>query len=152
MKYYCSKFFLSEAEIQGLFCPALVYLLAWFQSLQLPSTQSGSPLAIIPLAPKFLMSIKVWTLWGSRYSDWLRAGRPRGRSLNPNSIKKCIFYTSSTPALGLTKPRIQWVPGALSRREKAAGAWSWPLPTSTEVQRMWIYTSTPQYAFNAFMT
>jgi hypothetical protein len=37
-----------EAEIQGLLHPAeanLGYCLAWFQSLQLPSTQSESPLA-----------------------------------------------------------------------------------------------------------
>jgi hypothetical protein len=39
---------LSEAEIQGLLHPAeanLGYFLAWFQSPQLPSTQSESPLA-----------------------------------------------------------------------------------------------------------
>jgi hypothetical protein len=39
---------LPEAEIQGLLHPAEVnlgYLLPWFQSLQLPSTQSESPLA-----------------------------------------------------------------------------------------------------------
>jgi hypothetical protein len=44
-----------EAEIQGLLYPAetnLGYFLAWFQSLQLPSTQSESPLALIPPAPK----------------------------------------------------------------------------------------------------
>jgi hypothetical protein len=46
---------LSEAEIQGLFHPAQVnvgHFLAWFQSLQLPSTQSESSLALIPVAPK----------------------------------------------------------------------------------------------------
>jgi hypothetical protein len=46
---------LSEAEIQGLFHPAqpnLGYFLALFQSLQLPSTESESSLAQIPLAPK----------------------------------------------------------------------------------------------------
>jgi hypothetical protein len=31
---------------------------------------------------------------------------------------------------------------------KAAGAWSWP-PTSAEVKKMWVYTSTPPYAFMA---
>jgi hypothetical protein len=46
---------LSEAEIQALLHPAeanLGYFLAGFQSLQLPSTQSESPFALIPLAPK----------------------------------------------------------------------------------------------------
>jgi hypothetical protein len=50
---------LSEAELQGLLHPAeanLGYFLAWFQSLQLPSTQSESP-----LAPKSLVSFKVCT-------------------------------------------------------------------------------------------
>jgi hypothetical protein len=42
----------SEAEIQGLLHPADGYFLEWFKPLQLPSTQSESPLALIPLAPK----------------------------------------------------------------------------------------------------
>jgi hypothetical protein len=50
------KFLLqSEAEIQGLIHPSQARRgrsLAWFQSLQLPSTPSESPLALIPLAPK----------------------------------------------------------------------------------------------------
>jgi hypothetical protein len=44
-----------EAEIQGLLHPAeanLGYFLMRFQSLQLPSTQSQSPFALIPLATK----------------------------------------------------------------------------------------------------
>jgi hypothetical protein len=48
---------LSEAEIQGLLQPAeanLGYFLVWFESLQLPSTQSESP-----LAPKSHVSFKV---------------------------------------------------------------------------------------------
>jgi hypothetical protein len=55
---------LSEAEIQGLLHPAqanLGYFLAWFQSLQLPSTQSESHLTLIHLAPKSHMSFKVCT-------------------------------------------------------------------------------------------
>jgi hypothetical protein len=53
----------SEAEIRGLRHPAqanLGYFLAWFQSLQLPSTQPESPLALIPLAPKSHVCFKVW--------------------------------------------------------------------------------------------
>jgi hypothetical protein len=52
---------LSEAKIQGLHHPAqanLGYFLVWFQSLQLPSTQSESPIAIILLAPKSHVSFK----------------------------------------------------------------------------------------------
>jgi hypothetical protein len=50
------------AETQGLFHPAeanLGYFPAWFQSLQLPTTQSESPLAQIPLAHKCHVSFKV---------------------------------------------------------------------------------------------
>jgi hypothetical protein len=50
----------------------------------------------------------------SRYSDWLRAGRPRGRSSNPGRSKNFLFSTSSRPALGPTQTPIQWVPGVLS--------------------------------------
>jgi hypothetical protein len=32
---------------------------------------------------------------------------------------------------------------------KAAGAWSWP--DSAEIKKMWIYTSTPPYAFTAYV-
>jgi hypothetical protein len=56
---------------------------------------------------------------------------------------------SSRPALGSTQP-IQWVPGALSWGLK------WPRreadhspPASAKVKKMWIYTSTPPYAFMA---
>jgi hypothetical protein len=55
---------LSETEIQDLLHPAQFnfgYFLAWFQSLQLPSTQSESPLALIPLVPKSHVSFKVCT-------------------------------------------------------------------------------------------
>jgi hypothetical protein len=51
---------------------------------------------------------------GSRGSDSLRAGRPRGRSSSPNRVKNVIFSTASRPALGPTQPPIQWVPGAPS--------------------------------------
>jgi hypothetical protein len=87
---------------------------------------------------------------GSRYSDWLRAGRPWGRSSSPCRVKNFLFSTSSRPALGPTQPRIQWVPGALSPRVKKPGreADHWP-PTSAEVKKTWIYTSTPPYGFMA---
>jgi hypothetical protein len=53
-----------EAGFRGLLHPAeanLGYFLAWFQSLQLPSTQSESPLALIPLASKSHVRFKVCT-------------------------------------------------------------------------------------------
>jgi hypothetical protein len=51
---------MSETEIQCLLHPAQANI-AWFQCLQQPSTQSESPLALIPLAPKSHVSFKVST-------------------------------------------------------------------------------------------
>jgi hypothetical protein len=50
----------------------------------------------------------------NRYSDWLRAGWTRGRSLSSGRVKNYIFSTSSRPTLESIEPLIQWVPGALS--------------------------------------
>jgi hypothetical protein len=43
----------------------------------------------------------------SRYSDWLRAGRLRGRGSSPGRVKNFRFSMSSKPALGSTQPPIQ---------------------------------------------
>jgi hypothetical protein len=56
-----------------------------------------------------------------RYSDWLRAGRPRGRSSSLGRIKNFLF-TESRLAPRSTQPPIQRVPGALSPGSKAAEA------------------------------
>jgi hypothetical protein len=57
----------------------------------------------------------------SRYSDWLRAGRPRGWSSSPGRGKNFLLSTASRPALGPTHPSIQWVPGAVSLGVKRPG-------------------------------
>jgi hypothetical protein len=53
-----------------------------------------------------------------------------------------IFSTSSRPVLGSIQPPIQWVTG-LKRPGREVGH---SPPASAEVNRMWIYTSTPPYA------
>jgi hypothetical protein len=58
---------------------------------------------------------------GGRYSDWLRAGRLRGRSSSPSRVMNFLFSTSSRPSLGSTQHRIQWGPGALSSGVKRQG-------------------------------
>jgi hypothetical protein len=80
----------------------------------------------------------------------LRAKRPRGLSSNPGGDNNFHFSTSSTPALGPTKPPIQWVPGVLSAEVKRPRreADNSP-PTSAEIEKMWTYASTPPYAFIA---
>jgi hypothetical protein len=127
---------LSEAEIQGLLHPAqdnLGYVLMWFQSLQLHSTQSESPLDLVPFISNFLC-IQLWTEFfilhistqinsdrESRYSDYLRAGRPRGRSSSPGRVKNFLFSRSASPVLRSTQPPVQWVPGTLSPGVKRPG-------------------------------
>jgi hypothetical protein len=55
-----------------------------------------------------------------------------------------LFSKSSRPALRSTQPPIQWVPAALSPGVKRSGREvDHSPPTSAEVKRMWIYTSTP---------
>jgi hypothetical protein len=54
----------------------------------------------------------------------------------------------STPALGPTQPSIQWIPGALSPGVKLPGREAdHSSPTSVEVKKTWIFTSTTPYVF-----
>jgi hypothetical protein len=52
---------------------------------------------------------------------------------------------SSRPALGSTQPPIKWVPGVERQGHEADHS----PPTSAEVKKMWIYTSTPLYVFTS---
>jgi hypothetical protein len=49
------------------------------------------------------------------------------------------------PALGPTQPPIQWVPGVKRQGREADHS----PPVIAGVREMWIYTSTPPYAFKA---
>jgi hypothetical protein len=40
----------------------------------------------------------------NRYSDWLRAGRSRGRSSSTGSVKNFLFFTESRLSLVPTQP------------------------------------------------
>jgi hypothetical protein len=83
-------------------------------------------------------------------SDGLRAGRPRGRSSSLDRVKSFHFSISSRPALGSTQPSVQWATGTLTPgvKQQERKAYHSP-PTSAEVKKMCIYTSTPPYAFMA---
>jgi hypothetical protein len=83
----------------------------------------------------------------SQYSDCLRAGRPRGRSSSPARVKNFNFSMSFRPALRSTHPPIQCVPEAIFPGVKRQGHETDHSPTSAEVERTWIYTSTPPYVF-----
>jgi hypothetical protein len=56
----------------------------------------------------------------------------------------------SKPALGPTKPPTQWVPGLSQGVKRPGHEADHSPPTSAEVKKMWIYTSTPLYAFKAW--
>jgi hypothetical protein len=73
----------------------------------------------------------------SQYSDWLWAGRSRGRSSNSGRVKNFLFSASFRPALGSTQPPIQWVPGTLSPGvERPVREADHSLPASAEVKKM----------------
>jgi hypothetical protein len=60
-----------------------------------------------------------------------------------------VFSTSSRPAPGSTQPPTQWIPGALSLGVKRPGREADHSRINAEVKKMWIYISTPPYAFMA---
>jgi hypothetical protein len=123
-------------------CPSsnstkLGYFLAWFQSLQLPSTQSESPLALIPLAPKFHVSFKVCSQLRIEFFIFSTVSIVSGYRLDDKrgwsfiAVRSRIF---SSPCY----PDPFWVPPSLLPNEywhlflrgKAARAWSWPLTSN----------------------
>jgi hypothetical protein len=86
----------------------------------------------------------------SGYCDWLWAGRTWGRSSSPVTVKNFLFSPLSRPALGSTQPPIQRVLEDLSLGVKRPGREAnHSPPASAEVKKMWLYTSTPPYAFMA---
>jgi hypothetical protein len=83
----------------------------------------------------------------SRYSDFATGWTTGGGdgSSSPGRVKYFHFCISSRPALGSTQPPIKWVPGAKRQGREADHS----PPTSAEVKKMWIYTSTSLYVFMA---
>jgi hypothetical protein len=79
----------------------------------------------------------------SRYSYWLRAGRLRVQSSSPGKVKIFLFSTLASPALGPTQPPVPLSPGVKRSAREADHS----TPTSAEVKKTWIYTSTPPYVF-----
>jgi hypothetical protein len=62
-----------------------------------------------------------------------------------------LFTIASRPALGLTQPPTQQVPGALSLEVRRWGREAdHSPPSSAEVKNACSYTSTPQHAFMAW--
>jgi hypothetical protein len=64
------------------------------------------------------------------------------------TVKNFLLSTSSRPVLGFTQVPIQCVPRALSQGVRRPGREAdHSPPASAEVKKMWIYTTTPPYAF-----
>jgi hypothetical protein len=83
-------------------------------------------------------------------SDWLWAGQPRSQSLSPSRVNNFLFSMSSRLALWPTQPPVQWYLVAFSLGLKLpVHEADHSLPTSAEVKKIWIYTSTPPYTFMA---
>jgi hypothetical protein len=75
---------------------SLGYCLAWFRSLKLPSTQSESPLALIPLAPKYHVPFKACSqLWHNifHFSFFIFRSGLSDILINCNRIGECLLYT-----------------------------------------------------------
>jgi hypothetical protein len=88
----------------------------------------------------------------SCHSGWLWVGRPRGRNSSPGRVKNFHFSISCPDWLwGPLNPLSKgcWgggpSPGVKRQRREALLS----PPTSAEVKKTWVYTSTPQYPFMA---
>jgi hypothetical protein len=120
-------FFVNSAFLQALCTDMEMYLLEW----------TGIYVSILSV----LYDTRIFWHFPerSRYSDWLRAGRPRARSSSSGRVKNFLFLMSFRPALGYTQPPIQCIPGVKQRGHEADHSPS----ASVEVKEIWIYTSTP---------
>jgi hypothetical protein len=104
-----------------------------------------------PQIPHYLRSNLVrcgWKTAANRLSYgmplfWLRAGRLKGRSSSPVGARS--FISPCRPDLLWGPPSLLWngYGGALSHVREA----DYSPSTSAEVNKTWIYTSTPTYVF-----
>jgi hypothetical protein len=89
-------------------------------------------IAVKTHSTRITISIKV--IFICRYSDCLRAGRPRSLSWSSGRVKNFHFSIASLPPLDSDQPPTQTIPGVKRPRREADHA---------EVKKTWIYTSTP---------
>jgi hypothetical protein len=74
----------------------------------------------------------------------------RGQSSSPARVNNFVFSTSSRPVLEPIQPRIQLVPKVPSAGVEGLrrGA-DYSRPTSAQLKKMWVHTTTHPYAFMA---
>jgi hypothetical protein len=127
-------------------------LSAWgYRKLPHPRQYSYSETLSFRLKVFVHVFLHVTSSMRSRYSDWLRAGRPTGRNSSPGGSKNFLFSSSCRPALGSTQPPIRAMDtgGSFPRVKRLEHEADHSPPVSAEVKKIWIYTSTPPYAFLA---
>jgi hypothetical protein len=84
----------------------------------------------------------------NQYSDFLQAGRPRGRSSSPRWFKTFLFSTPSRPPTH--PPSIKCIAESLFPRSKRSEREANHLPpASVEAKKSWIYRSIPRCVFMA---
>jgi hypothetical protein len=64
-------------------------------------------------------------------------------------VESRMFFMSSRPALVSTQTPIQWVPVFSPEVKRPGREVDLSSPTSAEIKKMWIYTSTSPYTFLA---
>jgi hypothetical protein len=131
-------------------CPFHCYLHSLIPYMDLLHEIRNQPTGIMSY---FIRALLMPNFMGHRYSvvgiaTGCGLDDTRGRSSSPGKVKNFLFSTSSRPVLGSTQPPIQWLPGTLSPWVKRQGREADNSPQSgAQVKKMWIYTSTPTYAF-----
>jgi hypothetical protein len=85
----------------------------------------------------------------SRYSDWLRAGRLRGRSRVPVGSRISLLHVVHTSSGVHSTSYPMGIGGFLPVVKQLGHEADHSLPTSAEVKKMWIHTSTSPCAFIA---
>jgi hypothetical protein len=105
--------------------PMMTQYQRWFQTQNTDISFSVDSVTLLSWfhVPELCIDLPPPPSMRSRYSDWLRAGRPRGNYL---------FSTSSRLALGPTQHHIQRIPGVKRPGREA----DYSSPTIAEVKKM----------------
>jgi hypothetical protein len=112
------------------------------------ATVTGSTMITVIHKKLLLLAVTIISvLYFKRNSDGLRSAQT---GFDSRQCKTFLFSTSFRSALGPTQRPIQWVPQTLLPGIKRSGREAdHSPPTSAEVKKMWLYTTTPPYAFMA---
>jgi hypothetical protein len=101
----------------------------------------------VPSYKRCYFEFRIYNLFW--YSDWLRAGWPRGLNSSPGGVKN--FLHLSRPAMGPTQT-IHWLWGALSLGVERRGREDGHSPqTSAKVKDIWFYTVTPPSSWRSVL-